>query len=140
MDTVENNQVEIELLKEEAEELGIKVHPSSKAETIQAKIEAKKAEILEKQEAKKKAKIDKENSKLKIIVTPRDSGDNIPDQFFGFNGESILIQFDEEVEVSSVMYEHIKSIGSYIHNAKTVGDKKEWTRKWQSRFLVEKVD
>lgn len=137
METVENNQVEE--LRQEAELLGITVHPNAKAETIAKKIEDKKLEIEEKQQENKAVKKSRGN-KVKIIVNPRDNDDNVTDQFFGLNGETILMQFDEEVEVSELMYNHIKNIGGYVKTAKLVGDKKEWTKKWQSRFLVEKVD
>jgi len=156
METVENNQVEVneideklELLKEEARDLGITFRDNIGYATLVGKIEAKETEVVEKQQAKKKAKeAVASEDKIKIIVESRDD-DNIPDQFFGLCGggrkENILIQFGEEVEVSPFMYEHIKSKGGYIKKFKMTTDeegmpKKEWYNKWQSRFIVSKVD
>jgi hypothetical protein len=143
METVVDNQVEV--LKQEAEDLGIKVHPNAKAETIQSKIDEKKAEIREKQEAKKAGKLDaKTGNKVKLVVNQRDGDDNITEQFFGFNGYTCVIRFDEEVEVPEFMYDYIKSIGGYIPKVKVITDenglpKKVWSKKWVSRFIVEKL-
>jgi hypothetical protein len=144
METVVDNQVEV--LKQEAEDLGIKVHPNAKAETIQSKIDEKKAEIREKQEAKKAGKLDaKTGNKVKLVVNQRDGDDNITEQFFGFNGYTCVIKFDEEVEVPEFMYDYIKSIGGFVPKVKTVTDpdsglpKKVWDKKWVSRFIVEKL-
>ena len=152
METVVDNQVEVELqeLRTEAEELGIVVHPKAKAETLQKKIDDKRAEIAEKQEAKKKAKEKaKEVKKVKVIINPRNGDDKIADQYFGLNGggikESILVKFDEEVSISEPMLAHIKSKGCYVHKVKKVIDEdgipqNKWHKKWESRFIVEKID
>ena len=144
METVEDNQVEV--LKQEAEDLGIKVHPNAKAETIQSKIDEKKAEIKEKQEAKKADKLNSKSAdRVKIIVNQRDGDDNITEQFFGFNGYTCVIKFDEEVEVPDFMYDYIKTIGGYVPKVKVVTEpdsglpKKVWSKKWVSRFIVEKL-
>lgn len=131
---------------EKAEDLGIKVTHNMKEETVVAKIEAKQAEINSKQEAKKKAKDEAEPvKKIKIIVEARDAEDNSPDQFFGFNGQQILIQKGEEVEVTEKMYDFIKAIGKNVKKFKLVNDedgipRKKWYDKWESRFIVERID
>jgi len=130
----------------EAEELGIVVHHNVKEETLLAKIEEKKAEIKAKQEAKKKAKEEKKpEGKVRIIVESRDAEDKSPDQFFGFNGQHILVQKGEEVEVTETMYRFIKSIGKKVKKFKMIPDedgipRKKWYDKWESRFIVEKID
>ena len=147
--SVENNQDIRKELLQEAEDLGIKIHPNAKDETIQEKINEKLAEIAEKQKAKKEAKKAVKDNKVKVIINPRDGDDKVQDQFFGLSAggikENILIKFDEEVEVSERMLAHIKSLGGNVHKFKMVNDEdgipqKKWYTKWQSRFLVEKVD
>ena len=131
---------------EEAELLGIKVTHNMKEETLLSRIEEKKEEIANKQAEKKKAKEEKKpEAKIKIIVESRDAEDDAPDQFFGFNGQHILIQKGEEVEVNETMYKFIKSIGKKVKKFKMVNDedgipRKKWYDKWESRFIVERVD
>jgi len=131
---------------EEAELLGIKVTHNMKEETLLLRIEEKKEEIANKQAEKKKAKEEKKpEAKIKIIVESRDAEDDAPDQFFGFNGQHILIQKGEEVEVNETMYKFIKSIGKKVKKFKMVNDedgipRKKWYDKWESRFIVERVD
>jgi hypothetical protein len=142
--SVEINQ-DLEALKEYAEDIGVEFSPAIGYDTLKSRVDAQEEEIALKQKEKKAKKESVANEpKVKIIVNPRDSSDNITDQFFGLNGKNILIKFDEEIEVTESMYEHIKSIGGYIHAKRTVtGEdgmpKNEWYNKYQSRFLVSKV-
>lgn len=131
---------------EQAEDLGIKVTHNIKEETLLLKIEEKQKEIAEKRAEKKKAKAEVVPAKkIRIIVESRDAEDDAPDQFFGFNGQHILIQKGEEVEVTDTMYAFIKSIGKKVKKFKTIMDedgipRKQWYNKWESRFIVEKLD
>lgn len=131
---------------EQAEDLGIKVTHNMKEETLLKRIEEKEAEIAEKRAEKKKAKESVvPEEKIRIIVESRDPEDDAPDQFFGFNGQHILIQKGEEVEVTKTMFDFIKSIGKQVRKFKTVMDedgipRKQWYKKWESRFIVEKLD
>jgi hypothetical protein len=131
---------------EQAEDLGIKVTHNIKEETLLLKIEEKQKEIAEKRAEKKKAKAEVVPvKKIRIIVESRDAEDDAPDQFFGFNGQHILIQKGEEVEVTDTMYTFIKSIGKKVKKFKTIMDedgipRKQWYNKWESRFIVEKLD
>jgi uncharacterized protein YjdB len=141
--SVENNQDLIEL-KEYAQDIGVEFASTIGYDKLKERVEAKEIELAEAKRAEKKSKNIAEE-KVKIIVNPRDGDANIKDQFFGFNGKNILIQFDEEIEVDKSMYEFIKGIGGYVPVVKVVtGEdgmpKKEWSKKYQSRFLVEKVD
>lgn len=136
---------ELELLKEEATDLGIEFSDKIGATTLAKRIEDKKESIKAKQEAKKVAKEAKANEgKVTIVVESRDGDDSITDQFFGFNGQSILIQLGEEVEVTESMYEFIKGIGAKVKKFKLKNDadgvpRKEWYDKFVTRFLVQKV-
>lgn len=131
---------------DEAEELGIKVTHNMKEETVLNRIEEKRAEIKARQSAKKEAKAAVGPAKkVKIVLESRDPEDNSPDQFFGHNGQHILIQKGEEVEVTETMYNFIKSIGKRVKKFKMVPDedgipRKQWYDKWESRFIVEKID
>ena len=159
METVEDNQVEVtvdkqeelEVLRQEARDLGIEFRNNIGHDRLNEKIETKLNELAEKQKAKKAKKNGIANlPKVKIVIESRDD-DNIPDQFFAINSmatghkENIQIQFGEEVEISQLMYEHIKAKGGYIKKFRMITDsdgmpKKEWYNKWQSRFIVSKID
>jgi hypothetical protein len=89
--SVEINQ-DLEALKEYAEDIGVEFSPAIGYDTLKSRVDAKEEEIALKQKEKKAKKESVANEpKVKIIVNPRDSSDNITDQFFGLNGKNILI-------------------------------------------------
>ena len=145
MESVLNNQ-DLELLKEEALDIGVTFSPNIGYDTLLERVEEKKAEIAENQAKKKeaKAKASEPVEKIKVIVESRD-GDDIPDQFIGFNGKSVLIQFGEEIEIDKDIYEFMKTVGSKQHKFKLVNDedgipRKQWYKKFVSRFIIQTVD
>lgn len=140
--SVQENQ-DLELLKQEALDLGVEFGPTIGYDTLLTRIEEKKAEIKAKQEAKKAEKQAKTSVvKKRVIIEARDGDDNIHEQFFGFNGYICLVQFGEEVEIPEPLIEFIKTRGGYVQVKKTVLDdegipKNVFTKKWRSRFIVE---
>lgn len=143
--SVENNQ-DLELLKEEALDLGIEFSDRIGYDTLKKRVDDRLEELAKKQKESKKAKeAVKTEEKIKIVVEPRDGDVKQVDQFFGFNGKNILIKFGEEVEVDKTMYNFIKNIGGYIQVKTKVIDaegipRNSFKKKWKSRFLVERVD
>ena len=151
MESVVTNQDTLfDELKEQAEDLGLTVHPKIGLEKLQAKIDEKEESIAKEAKAKKEVKVAAKASKIKIIVESREGDDAPADQFFGCGSmatgmrESILIQFGEEVSVSEAMFEHIKNIKFGEKKFKLVPDEdgipqKVWTTKMKTRFIVSKV-
>lgn len=144
--SVEENNQDLEVLKEEALDLGVEFSERIGYDTLKKRVDDKLEEIKEKQKAKIADKQARESeAKVKIIVEPRDGDVKQEDQFFGFNGKTVLVKFGEEVEVAESMYHFIKGIGGYIQVKSKVIDKdgipqNKFTKKWKSRFIVEKVD
>jgi len=143
---VETNQALVEL-KEEALDLGIEFSANIGEATLQKRIEEKKAEIADKQKANRESKEAKRSGKkVKCIVSHKEGEDyKVKDQFFGFNGETILVEFDEEVVLSEEMQEFIKTLGYYEHYYVTEPDsdgipQKIRKKRFKKRFLIEKVD
>lgn len=145
---VENQ--ELEELKEYAREIGVDFRDNIGLIKLQEKVAAREDEIAAKKKAEKEAKAKADGKKVKVVISSRD-GDDAPDeQFFGCGSmkdgslEHILIKFDEEIEISERMYEHIKGIEMHEWKYKTVMDKdgipqKERYKKSKSRFIVSKV-
>lgn len=129
---------------EQAENLGIKVTHNMKEETLLKKIEEKEASIAKKQAENKAAKAEakKPKEKVKVIIEARDNSDGLTDQFIGFNGQSVLIQLGEEVELDVQIVDFIKTVGAIEKKFKMVPDedgipRKQWYDKWVSRFIVQ---
>lgn len=149
---IDNQDMNLQELREEATDLGIKFQENWKIETLQKKIDTKLESLSKDQATKKVAKATKNAKKIKVIIEPRDRDDNIVDQYFSKvsmaegTKESILVLFGEEIDITESMYEFIKSIGGNAQKFRMATDpitgapKKQWYAKWESRFILEKVD
>ena len=149
--SVDNNQdTELEELKQQAEDLGISVHPKIGAVKLQEKIDDAELKIAQLAKEKKEKRVKVLGNKVKIVVESREGDDAPVDQFFGFTSmetgvsERILIQFGEEIEVSEQMFEHMKNIKFREKKFKVMPDedgipRKHWYKKEKTRFIVSKV-
>ena len=70
------------------------------------------------------------NAKIKVIITPRDDEEKVG--YVGFNGYTAQYQFDTEIEMPEDVVDFLKTKGGYVYKA-------DGTKKWQSRYLVDKV-
>ena len=141
---------ELEDLKEYAKDIGVEFRDNIGLARLQEKVDAKEEEIAAEAKAKKAAKAEAKNNKIKVIISSRDGDDAPDDQFFGCGSmkdgslEHILVKFDEEVEVSERMYNHIRNIESHEWSYKTEMDSegiphKKRVKKTKKRFIVSKV-
>lgn len=70
------------------------------------------------------------NAKIKVIITPRD--DEEKEGYIGFNGYTAQYQFDEEIEMPEDAVEFLKTRGGYVYKA-------DGSKKWQSRYMIERI-